>query len=191
MATKTSQRVFIWVIAIVMLVGTIGTFGALILANENESKQAVEQQEYLKELQRQQETCPTGPVADKAIKPAPKAPEAPTGEDVTAVRTVDLRQGNGETVTEESCVELLYHGVLASDGTAFQGGSNYSEGIPYRSPVAGFVPGFSEGLQGMKVGGERQIFIPSEKAYGEQQVGDIPANADLIFTVRIIGIYEP
>jgi FKBP-type peptidyl-prolyl cis-trans isomerase len=188
-ATKTSQRVGIWVIAGVMLFGTLGAFFLPILTNNSESKEAAEQQKLLDEYQKQMAACPTGEVTDKKISPAPIPPEAPVVEDVPELKTTDLSVGSGEVVEAGDCVEILFHGTLASSGKAFNGGSNYSEGTPYRSITTGFVPGFAEGIVGMKVGGERQIQIPSAKGYGDQASGEIPANADLIFTIKLVGIY--
>lgn len=191
MATRTSQRVGIWIIAIVMSLGTLGMFFLPILVNDNQSKEAAQQQKLLEEYEKQMAACPAGPVAEKKISPAPTPPEAPVLEDIPELKTVDLSVGDGSEVKAGDCVEILYHGTLARDGKAFEGGSNYAEGVPYRSQSTGFVPGFSTGLVGMKVGGERQVQIPSDQAYGDQANGDIPANSDLIFTIRVVGIYTP
>lgn len=191
MATRTSQRVGIWIIAVVMLVGTLGAFFLPILTADSASKEAAEQQKMLEEYQKQMAACPAGEVTEKKISPSPTPPEAPVLEDVPELNTVDLTVGDGAEVKEGDCVEILYHGTLAKDGKAFTGGSNYADGTPYRSQTTGFVPGFGKGLVGMKVGGERQIQIPSDLAYGEKAQGEIPANADLIFTIRLVGIYTP
>lgn len=175
-----------------MLVGTLGAFFLPVLVSDNgnsEQQQALE--EYQKQLAEQQKQCPTAEtVATDTISPAPTPPAAPSGEDITELRTNDVTVGDGQEVKAGDCVELLFHGTLASDGKAFQGGSNYADGKPYRSLTTGFVPGFAEGIVGMKVGGERQIFIPSDKGYGAQAQGDIPANADLVFAVRVTKIYK-
>lgn len=190
MATKKSQRIGIWIIAVVMTVGTLGAYFVIILANNNQADQAAEQQKLQQQLQEQMAKCPTGPVSDKKVDPAPTPPEAPVIEQVTELKTVDLTTGTGATVKDGDCVDLFFHGTLASTGKAFQGGDNYAEGIPYRSLTTGFVPGFAKGLIGMKVGGERQIIIPSDMAYGPQGQGEIPANANLVFTVKLVDIYK-
>lgn len=191
MATRTSQRVGIWIIAIVLSVGTLGAFFLPILVNNNQSKEAAEQQKLLDEYQKQMAQCPSGPVTEKKITPAPTPPEAPVLEDISELKTNDVTVGDGTEVKAGDCVEILYHGTLAKTGKAFSGGDNYAEGVPYRALTTGFVPGFAEGLVGMKVGGERQVLIPSDKAYGDQAQGDIPANSDLVFTIRLVGIYTP
>lgn len=192
MATRKSQRVGIWIIAFVMVVGTLGAFFLPILMNNNASRDAAEQQKLLDEYKKQMTSCPTSdqvPVA--AVSPAPTPPEAPVLEDIPEVKTVDLTVGTGAEVKAGDCVEVLFHGTLANNGKAFAGGSNYAEGKPYRSPTIGFVPGLATGLVGMKVGGERQVFIPSAEGYGGQGSGEIPANTDLVFAIKLINIYTP
>lgn len=192
MATKTSQRIGIWIIAIVMVIGTLGMFFLPMLTNDSASQEAAAQQKALDEYKKQMVGCPSGeqvPVA--AVSPAPTPPEAPVIEDIPELKTVDLTVSDGAKVKAGDCVEIFFHGTLASDGKAFTGGSNYAEGVPYRSLTTSFVPGFATGLVGMKVGGERQVLIPSAQAYGEQASGEIPANADLVFTIKLINIYTP
>ncbi len=191
-STSKAQRMTIWVIAIVMAVGTLGSFFIFLLPSSNTPVQSEEQKDYerqLAEFQKEQEACPAELVQDKKISPAPTAPEIATVTDIPELRTEDITVGEGENVAAGDCVELFYHGVLAVDAKAFEGGDNYAEGVPYRSRTTGFVPGFAEGLVGMKVGGERTIYIPSDKAYGENppEGSDIPANADLVFAVRVVG----
>ena len=193
MATRNSQRIGIWVIVVVMTVGTLGAFFLPILINSNATKDSEQQTAALKELQDKQNAsnCPVGEVADKKVSPAPTPPAAPTSDKVAELSTSDVTVGTGAEVKAGDCVEVLYHGTLAKDGKAFDGGDNYASGVPYRSLTTGFVKGFGAGLVGMKVGGERLISIPSEQAYGAQAQGDIPANADLVFAIQLIGIYTP
>jgi peptidylprolyl isomerase len=182
----------IWVIAIVMAVGTLGSFFIFLLPSSNTPVKTQAEKDYEKQLaefQKEQEKCPAGQVNEKKIEPAPTVPELTAVDDIPELRTEDVTVGDGADIAAGDCVELFYHGVLASDAKAFDGGDNYAGGIPYRSRTDGFVPGFATGLVGMKVGGERKIFIPSDQAYGANppQGSSIPADADLIFVVRVIG----
>lgn len=193
MSTNTRQRAGIWIIAVVMAVGTLGSFFIFMLPSSNTPVKSAADKEYerqLAEYQKEQLLCPTGEVKEKKIDPLPVVPPlSPTGA-ITDVRTEDVTVGNGQVVKSGDCIELIYYGVLAKDAKAFSGADSYKDGIPYRSRTTSFVPGMAEGLIGMKVGGERKIFIPAAKAYGEQANGDIPANSDLIFVVRVEGIYS-
>lgn len=193
MATAKSQRIFIWIIAIVMAVGTLGAYFVAILANQNgevvSNEEAALQKQY-EEYLKQQEACPGGEVADKKVDPAPTPPAIAAVESIPELKTEDVIVGEGEEVKAGDCVELFFHGVLAKSAKAFQGGDNYAAGVPYRSQTTGFVPGFATGLVGMKVGGERIIYIPSAQAYGSQANGEIPADSDLIFVVKVVGKYQ-
>lgn len=197
-STTKSQRIAIWVIAIVMAVGTIGSFFIFMLPAAQTPVKSQAQIDYEKQLAEAQKAqaeaekkCPntsTKPVA--TLDPAPTVPAISAVSSVPELKTEDVTVGDGAEVNAGDCVELFYHGVLAKDAKAFQGGDNYANGTPYRALTNGFVPGFAEGLVGMKVGGERLVYIPSAKAYGSSGSGEIPANADLIFAIRVTSIYR-
>ncbi len=50
------------------------------------------------------------------------------------------------------------------------------------------IDGYEEGLRGMRVGGQRQLIIPPDLAYGDQRNGDIPPNSILVFNVVLVSI---
>lgn len=197
LSTSRSQRIIIWVIAIVMTVGTLGSFFLFMLPASTtpvKSQAELDYQKQLADYQKQQaeieKKCPsttTKPIAK--VDPVPVPPEIAAVDAIPELRSEDVVVGDGAEVKAGDCVELFFHGVLAKDAKAFQGGDNYATGEAYRSLTTQFVPGFSEGLVGMKVGGERKVFIPAAKGYGSQAQGEIPANSDLIFAIKIVGIY--
>lgn len=192
-STSSTQRVVIWVIAIVMAVGTLGSFFIFMLPGAQtpvKSQAQIDYEKQMAEYKKQMEACPdtaTKPTAK--VDPAPTPPEIAPVESISELRTEDVTVGEGQEVKSGDCVELFFHGVLAKDAKAFQGGDNYATATPYRSLTSGFVPGFSKGLEGIKVGGERKIFIPAAQGYGGAAQGEIPANSDLIFAVKVTGIY--
>lgn len=99
----------------------------------------------------------------------------------------DVTAGQGAAVKLGDQVTVNYIGTLA-DGTKFD--SSYDRGQPI-SFVAGsteIIPGFDQGVLGMKVGGERKITIPPELGYGARAVGAIPANSTIIFDVTLVKI---
>lgn len=193
LSTTRSQRITIWVIAVVMIVGTLGSFFLFMLPAANTPVKSQAQLDYEKLVAQQAELekkCPsttTKPIAK--VDPAPVPPVMTAVESIPELRTEDVVVGDGAEVKSGDCVELFFHGVLAKDSKAFQGGDNYATGDAYRSLTTGFVPGFSEGLVGMKVGGERKVYIPAAKGYGSQAQGEIPANSDLIFAIKVTSIY--
>jgi FKBP-type peptidyl-prolyl cis-trans isomerase len=99
----------------------------------------------------------------------------------------DVRIGSGISVATGDTVIVHYVGTLR-DGMKFD--DSYVRGTPYTFTVGDgmVIRGWDEGLVGMKVGGERILVIPPELAYGNRQVGPIPANSPLIFKVELISI---
>ncbi len=83
-------------------------------------------------------------------------------------------------------VTVHYHGTLV-DGTVFD--SSIDKGQPATFPLNGVIPGWTEGVQLMKVGDKFRFYIPSELAYGANGVGNvIGPNATLIFDIELIDI---
>jgi FKBP-type peptidyl-prolyl cis-trans isomerase len=97
----------------------------------------------------------------------------------------DTVVGTGTTVTGTPTVRFFYTGFLAS-GLVFD--SNVGAAQPLQYPLAELIPGFSTGLQGMKVGGKRRLVIPSALGYGAGAQGVIPPNANLVFDIELVGI---
>jgi FKBP-type peptidyl-prolyl cis-trans isomerase len=97
-----------------------------------------------------------------------------------------LTEGDGATPVATDQVTVHYRGTLLDD-TVFD--SSYDRGEPVTFPVNGVIPGWTEALQLMKVGGKYRLFIPADLAYGEQGAGaDIGPNATLIFEVELLAI---
>jgi FKBP-type peptidyl-prolyl cis-trans isomerase len=112
-------------------------------------------------------------------------PSAFTASDVKSVSTVDLKVGDGEKITKDSTYSAYYIGWNPK-GTVFD---QSIDGDKLKAPIEGgnLIEGWNEGVIGMKVGGVREITIPSDKAYGEQGSGEsIPPNTPLKFVVFII-----
>jgi len=96
-----------------------------------------------------------------------------------------LKEGQGAIPTLEDKVTCHYHGTLIS-GKVFD--SSVDRGQPVQFAVKGVIVGWTEALQLMKVGSKWQLFIPSELAYGEQNIPGIDPNSVLIFEVELISI---
>lgn len=102
------------------------------------------------------------------------------------LQTLDLHVGDGATVAATDKVEIFYQGSLAKDGTVFD--SSYQRGEPSAFDLSQVIPGFQQGVVGMKEGGQRQIIIPAALGYGEQGAGTIGPNEDLVFIVEVVKI---
>jgi peptidylprolyl isomerase len=108
--------------------------------------------------------------------------------DVTQLQTTNLTVGSGDAAKKSDCLQVKYYGTLATDGTVFDENYDKAEALQLQLGVGQVIPGWDQGLDGMKVGGERRIVIPSELAYGESGNSGVPANADLVFVVKLLKI---
>ena len=107
---------------------------------------------------------------------------------IPSLQKIDLKTGSGQTAAASSTVTVNYTGAVAATGTIFQ--SSLDSGQPVSFPLNGVIKGWSEGVPGMKIGGERRLLIPAAEAYGASppQGSGIPANADLVFDITLISI---
>jgi FKBP-type peptidyl-prolyl cis-trans isomerase len=97
-----------------------------------------------------------------------------------------LSEGKGAKPGPEAQVKVHYRGTLL-DGKEFD--SSYKRGEPVILKMSAVIPGWTEALKLMKVGGKYKLFVPSNLAYGEREVGqDIGPNSTLIFEVELLGI---
>lgn len=97
------------------------------------------------------------------------------------------RAGNGATPAASDVVRVHYKGTLLN-GETFD--SSYDRGEPAEFGLNQVIPGWSEGVQLMKVGSKYTFWIPAELAYGETGGGPIPANAMLTFEVELMEIVK-
>lgn len=100
-----------------------------------------------------------------------------------------MKEGSGAKPQATSTVKVHYTGTLI-DGKVFD--SSVQRGEPIEFPLNGVIPGWTEGVQLMKVGSKYKFFIPSELGYGERGAGqDIGPNEVLVFEVELLDIVKP
>lgn len=104
----------------------------------------------------------------------------------------DLHIGAGAIAKAGHKVTVHYTGWLYQDGVTGQKfDSSKDRGMPFSFHLGAgqVIAGWDEGVQGMAVGGTRQLTIPPEMGYGAQGAGDvIPPNATLLFEVELLGV---
>ncbi len=127
---------------------------------------------------------PCVPVADALPPGAPSVPVR-VGPPPTALVTQDLKEGTGAVVTADQTLSVNYIGVSCSTGKVFD--SSYSRNQPATFPLSGVIPGWQQGIPGMKVGGQRLLGIPAALGYGDQGGGsDIAPGETLWFVVEVL-----
>lgn len=97
----------------------------------------------------------------------------------------DLEKGSGATAEAGDEIGVEYIGVLYKTGEVFD--ANWElEPFVFTLGAQEVIKGWDQGVEGMKVGGERKLIIPPDLAYGKEGVfPSIPANATLVFQVKL------
>lgn len=107
------------------------------------------------------------------------------------LQTKDLKVGGGDEVVAFSQVSVHYTG-WTMDGTKFDSSRDRGKPFTFTVDAGEVIPGWDLGVRGMRVGGQRELVIPPEMAYGKRGVpGVIPANATLKFEVEVLGVTPP
>ena len=113
----------------------------------------------------------------------------PAGEPPAELVVEDLEVGDGDGATAGSRVQVHYSGVAWSSGQEFD--SSWDRGEPFAFPLgAGHViPGWDQGVAGMRVGGRRRLTIPPDLAYGSRGAGGVIAPGEtLVFVVDLLAV---
>ena len=103
------------------------------------------------------------------------------------LKVEDVIVGTGTVAQLGDTVTVNYTGTF-DDGSKFD--SSYDHGQPFSFILGAgkVIPGWDVGVQGMKVGGKRNLTIPPELAYGPSGRGPIPPNATLHFTIELVSV---
>jgi peptidylprolyl isomerase len=121
---------------------------------------------------------------DTSKKPEVTVPE---GDPPAGLQIEDVKVGDGPTAKSGDMVTVQYVGVSYSTGKQFD--ASWDRGEPFTFPLGQgqVIPGWDQGVAGMKVGGRRQLTIPPDLAYGEGgSPPDIGPNETLIFVVDLL-----
>ena len=110
--------------------------------------------------------------------------ESPTGPSTLTIEEVTA--GTGATAVTGDTVTVHYTGSFL-DGRVFDS-SVGAQPFTFRLGAGAVIPGFEQGIIGMRVGGRRRVTIPPHLAYGTQGRGSIPPNATLRFEIDLVSI---
>ena len=111
----------------------------------------------------------------------------------TGLKYIILQPGKGAVAKAGQNVSVHYTGWLTDDGKTKgkKFDSSVDRGQPFQFPLGGgrVIPGWDQGVAGMKVGEKRRLIIPPNLGYGARGAGGaIPPNATLIFDVELLGV---
>lgn len=187
-----TRRRFAWIVGTVAFVAVVLLVLSLVRGNDDESDTA-------SSTSSSSSTTSTAPVESAAGKPcvaladplpagAPDVPVVP-GPPPTELQTTDLVEGTGDPVPEGATVTVDYIGVSCSTGKIFD--SSYSRGEPATFPLDQVIPGWTTGIPGMKVGGQRLLVIPPDEGYGDSGAGSDIAPGETLWFVVTMNSFQP
>jgi peptidylprolyl isomerase len=113
----------------------------------------------------------------------------PAGDPPAELVKEDVVKGKGKAAKKGDTVTVQYVGVNFSTGDQFD--ASWDNGQPFSFPLGAgqVIPGWDEGVKGMKVGGRRTLIIPPEMGYGAQgSPPAIPPNETLVFVVDLLKV---
>lgn len=198
--TSTAQRVWIGIIAAVLLITTIMIYVSMMVDNTSgtsSSLTAAEELEYtalLDEYQTKvsaQNTQLSG-VYFNTFKEYKSYVKAYNAASVIELTTKDLKVGTGATINDDNLDYYAYYIGWCGDETVFDSSLNdFDNPTALLGPVRGggsgsLIEGWVEGVDGMKIGGVRQVLIPGELAYGSDREVCGSYNTPLQFIIMAI-----
>jgi len=134
-------------------------------------------------------------VAEAAPAPAPASAATPSkGTEAMPMTKTDLTPGAGAEIKAGQNALVHYTGWLFDSAAPENKGKQFDSSVggePFDFPLGGgrVIPGWDQGVVGMKVGGKRRLVIPPELAYGNAGAGGvIPPGATLVFDVELVEI---
>jgi peptidylprolyl isomerase len=113
----------------------------------------------------------------------------PGGEPPAQLEIKDIWEGDGETAKPGHTVSVHYVGVSFSTGEEFDASWNRGKAFQFGLGAGQVIAGWDQGVQGMRVGGRRQLTIPPNLGYGDRGAGArIKPGETLIFVVDLLGV---
>ncbi len=133
----------------------------------------------------------TAPAQKAAAKPAANGPTKVTGaptKTASGLEYWDIKVGTGAVAQSGQHVKVDYTGWL-TNGKKFDSSVGTGHPFEFMLGASQVIKGWDEGVAGMKVGGQRQLRIPPDLAYGAKGYpGAIPPNSTLIFDVQLVDV---
>jgi peptidylprolyl isomerase len=113
----------------------------------------------------------------------------PGGEPPAELQVTDIWEGDGGVANPGDMVKVHYVGVAFSTGEEFDASWNRGDPLQFELGAGHVIAGWDQGVQGMKVGGRRQLIIPPDLAYGDRGAGyAIAPGENLIFVCEMVSV---
>ncbi|GAA2099576.1 FKBP-type peptidyl-prolyl cis-trans isomerase [Kitasatospora saccharophila] len=113
----------------------------------------------------------------------------PGGDAPSELQIRDIVVGDGAEAKAGATVEVHYVGVTFASGEEFDASWNRGQTFKFPLGKGRVIKGWDQGVEGMRVGGRRELVIPPALAYGNQSPSPlIPAGSTLIFVVDLLGV---
>ena len=113
----------------------------------------------------------------------------PGGEPSAELQITDIWEGDGAEAKPGDVVNVHYVGVAYSTGEEFDASWNRGDPLQFELGAGRVIAGWDQGVQGMMVGGRRQLIIPPDLAYGDRGAGQVIAPGEtLIFVCDLVSI---
>ncbi|MFJ1803168.1 MULTISPECIES: FKBP-type peptidyl-prolyl cis-trans isomerase [unclassified Streptomyces] len=113
----------------------------------------------------------------------------PGGEPPADLKIKDIWEGDGAVAQAGQTVSVHYVGVAFSTGEEFDASWNRGTPLQFQLGAGQVISGWDQGVQGMKVGGRRELIIPAHLAYGDRGAGGkIAPGETLIFVCDLVAV---
>ncbi|GGA06374.1 FKBP-type peptidyl-prolyl cis-trans isomerase [Dyella caseinilytica] len=123
-------------------------------------------------------------------------PRSVHADDVTKLVITDQKVGTGVTAEDDDTVKVNYTGWLYSAkapdhrGAKFDSSDDNGEPLSFTLGDGEVIAGMESAVRGMKVGGKREVIMPSSMGYGRRGAGsDIPPGSALVFDIELLGVH--
>jgi len=185
--TSFKQRVMVGVVAFLLLASTVAVYAAIVLSGNKSAEETAMDSEEAMQLQTQMAELSTKmeeknkEFAEKYFNEMKEYKDKVRSYNATTVnsdglKSEDLKMGGGAEITTEMNDYYAYYIGWCSDEKVFDSSfDNYENPTTLKDPLSGqmgLIAGWTEGVQGMKIGGARILTIPSELGYGETDSAD-------------------
>jgi peptidylprolyl isomerase len=124
--------------------------------------------------------------AEDLTKPQVEVPEGPPPK---TLQVHDITEGDGATAAAGDTLTMQYVGVDYETGKEFDASWDSGQPFTFQLGAGQVIPGWDQGIDGMKVGGRRELIVPPDLAYGKAgQPPAIKPNETLVFVVDLLDV---